>query len=126
MVPPSRTVKVHFTGKDIGLVVQVTELGVLASIGPLSRPKGPPSIDTLPAPTTTVRLSLPRDPIQVPWSVFRDVGFDGVGENFARGFGASESSLVILGLLVRFGFGIADCSAFGVGCGSSTMGAGRR
>ena len=126
MVPPSRTVKVHFTGKDIGLVVQVTELGVVASIGPVSRPKGPPSIDTLPAPTMIVRLSLPKDPIQVPWSVFRDVCFDGVAENFACGFGASEFSLVILGLLVRFGFGVADCSGLGVACGSSMIGAGRR
>lgn len=126
MVPPSRTVKVHLMGKDSGLVVHVTELGVVASIGPLSRPMGPPSIDTLPAPTRMVRLSLPRDPIQVPWSVFREACFDGVTENFAGSFGASEFSLVILGLLVRFGFGVADCSGLGVACGSSTIGAGER
>ena len=55
VLAPSVIVKVHLTGKDIGLVVQETWLDVTASIGPASRPIGPPSTETLPAPTTTVR-----------------------------------------------------------------------
>ena len=78
---------------------------MLASIGPLSRPIGPPSTETLPVPTTIVRLSLNMDPTQVPWSAFRDTRFWGAGEDFGCVAGAGEFSLEILGLLARFCLG---------------------
>jgi len=51
----------------------------------------------------------------------------GVGEGVFAFFELSELSLVTLGLIVGFGFGLVDCFGAGVGLsGTSWIGAGSR
>jgi hypothetical protein len=107
VLAPSIIVRVHFTGKDIGLVVQDTSVDVMASIGPASRPIGPPSMETLPLPTTIVRLSLAKDPVQVPWTRFREVCGLGEVEDFAWGLVVADFSFGPCDRVLCFGLGLA-------------------